>query len=72
MAVLITGGTGFIGAEIARQLVAQGVEDLFVLHRRHIDDSRARVEWGWQPTYDQAAIVADFLAELQEHPERYA
>lgn len=38
---------------------------------RPIDDSRARVEWGWQPVYDQAAIVTDFLAELQDHPERY-
>ena len=33
MAILITGGTGFIGAEIARQLVAQGREDVYVLHR---------------------------------------
>ena len=38
---------------------------------RPIDDSRARTEWGWQPVYDQAAIVDDFLAELREHPERY-
>jgi threonine 3-dehydrogenase len=38
---------------------------------RPIDDSRARAEWGWQPVYDQAAIVADFLTELREHPERY-
>ena len=38
---------------------------------RPIDDSCARTEWGWQPAYDQAAIVADFLAELWEHPERY-
>ena len=33
---------------------------------RPLDDSRARAEWGWQPAYDQEAIVADFLAELQE------
>jgi threonine 3-dehydrogenase len=36
-----------------------------------LDDSRARADWGWQPAYDQAAIVADFLAELRNHPERY-
>jgi threonine 3-dehydrogenase len=36
-----------------------------------LDDSCARAEWGWQPAYDQAAIVADFLAELRNHPERY-
>ena len=38
---------------------------------RPLDDSRARAEWGWQPAYDQAAIVTDFLLELQQHPERY-
>ena len=38
---------------------------------RPLDDSRARTEWGWLPAYDQAAIVADFLLELQQHPERY-
>jgi nucleoside-diphosphate-sugar epimerase len=29
-----------------------------------IDDSRARSDWGWQHTYDLAAIVADMLAKL--------
>jgi threonine 3-dehydrogenase len=38
---------------------------------RPIDDSRARAEWGWQPAYDQAAIVTDFLTELRKYPERY-
>lgn len=30
-----------------------------------IDDSKARVDWGWQPTYDLAAIVADMLVNLK-------
>jgi threonine 3-dehydrogenase len=38
---------------------------------RPLDDGLARAEWGWQPQYDQAAIVDDFLQELKEHPERY-
>jgi threonine 3-dehydrogenase len=38
---------------------------------RAVDDSRARLEWGWNPTYTAEAIVDDFLAELTEHPQRY-
>lgn len=38
---------------------------------RPIDDRRARAEWGWEPAYDQEAIVDDFLAEMRENPERY-
>lgn len=33
MTILITGGTGFIGAEIVRMLVAQGRDDVVVAHR---------------------------------------
>lgn len=33
MSILITGGTGFIGAEIVRMLVAQGHDDVIVAHR---------------------------------------
>ena len=36
-----------------------------------VDDSRARAEWGWSPTFDHHAMVEDFLAELRDHPERY-
>jgi len=38
---------------------------------RPIDDSQARSEWGWRPSYDFASAVDDFLGELEEHPERY-
>jgi threonine 3-dehydrogenase len=38
---------------------------------RPLDDSRARSEWGWNPTYDYATMVADFMAELRKNPERY-
>lgn len=31
-----------------------------------IDDSQARADWGWQPTYDLSAIVADMLTKLSE------
>jgi nucleoside-diphosphate-sugar epimerase len=33
MSILITGGTGFIGAEIVRDLLAKGDEEIHVLHR---------------------------------------
>jgi threonine 3-dehydrogenase len=38
---------------------------------RPLDDGPARTEWGWEPSYDQEAIVDDFLAEWRDHPERY-
>jgi len=31
-----------------------------------IDDSAARQEWGWQPSYDLAAMTADMLQKLSE------
>ncbi len=31
---------------------------------KHMDDSAARVEWGWQPRYDFAAMVEDMLAKI--------
>lgn len=36
---------------------------------RTIDDSAARAEWGWQPSYDLAAMTSDMIAELGK---RYA
>lgn len=32
---------------------------------RRIDDSAARAEWGWKPTYDAAAMTADMLAHVR-------
>jgi len=31
---------------------------------RHMDDSAARREWGWQPDYDLPAMVVDMLDKL--------
>ena len=31
---------------------------------RRIDDDAARAEWGWQPRYDLAALVADMLEHM--------
>jgi nucleoside-diphosphate-sugar epimerase len=33
---------------------------------RTIDDSAAREEWGWEPSYDLAAMTADMLEKLQQ------
>jgi len=43
------------------------VEDLM----RAVDDSQARLEWGWSPTYPPEAVVDDFLAEITANPQRY-
>lgn len=39
---------------------------------RHMDDSVARTEWGWQPAYDLEAMVEDMLDKLSKNadPER--
>jgi threonine 3-dehydrogenase len=39
---------------------------------RPLDDRFAREEWGWKPSYDLEGMVDDFLAELTQHPHRYA
>ena len=39
---------------------------------RPLDDRFARQEWGWKPTYGIDAMIDDFLAELSQHPHRYA
>lgn len=31
---------------------------------KHMDDSAARAEWGWQPRYDFAEMVEDMLAKI--------
>ncbi|MEC4750107.1 NAD-dependent epimerase/dehydratase family protein [Methylomicrobium sp. Wu6] len=31
---------------------------------RHMDDSAARAEWGWQPRFDLAAMVRDMLEKI--------
>ncbi len=39
---------------------------------RPLDDRCAREEWGWKPEYDHERLLDDFIAELHQHPERYA
>jgi threonine 3-dehydrogenase len=39
---------------------------------RPIDDRFAREEWGWKPAFGVDAMIDDFLAELAQHPDRYA
>ena len=59
------------GAQIQFSQDAAGqplVKDL----SRAVDDSRARQEWGWDPIYTTEAVVDDFLAELNTHPQRYS
>ena len=37
---------------------------------RTIDDSAAREEWGWEPSYDLAAMTADMLEKLESRMTR--
>ena len=39
----------------------QGIADSWP---RHMDDSAARAEWGWQPRYDLSAMVDDMLRHI--------
>jgi len=39
---------------------------------QRLDDSAAHADWGWHASYDLEGAVADFIAELRTHPERYA
>jgi len=39
---------------------------------QRLDDSAAHADWGWHASYDLEGTVADFIAELRTHPERYA
>jgi nucleoside-diphosphate-sugar epimerase len=43
--------------------VRQGIADSWP---SRLDDSAARVEWGWRPQYDAPTMVADMLQKLSE------
>jgi len=36
-----------------------------------LDDSRARAEWGWAPTFGLDEMVDDFIEEMARPPDRY-
>lgn len=38
---------------------------------KHVDDTRARSDWGWRTGYDWPAAVADFIATMNARPELY-
>jgi threonine 3-dehydrogenase len=38
---------------------------------KHVDDTRAREDWGWQPDYDWDSAVQDFVREIENHPDLY-
>jgi threonine 3-dehydrogenase len=65
MTILITGGTGFIGAEIVHMLVESGADDVVVAHRSgnfdRIADVLDRVETVQADLADDAAI-SDLIA----------
>jgi nucleoside-diphosphate-sugar epimerase len=52
------------GFEIEYEIdpVRQGIADSWP---NRIDDSAARTEWGWDPTFDAAAMTADMLSHLK-------
>jgi threonine 3-dehydrogenase len=68
MSILISGGTGFIGAEIVRQLLAQGKADLHVLHRsgnfQRLQDIANRLTF-IQLDLADAAAIQDVVASVR-------
>lgn len=52
--------------------VDQDVQQILDRMLKPLDDSYARREWGWRPSYQLEDMVDDFLRELKENPHRYA
>lgn len=74
MSILITGGTGFIGAEIVRQLVHAGRSDVIVAHRSgnferiaDVIDQVATVQADLGDDDAISALVADTAPEVIYH-----
>ena len=51
--------------------VDQDVQQILDRMLKPLDDSCARREWDWRPSYQLEALVDDFLRELKENPHRY-
>jgi threonine 3-dehydrogenase len=68
MSILITGGTGFIGAEIVRQLLERGEDEIHVLHRsgnfRRLQDVAERLDFIRVDLADTARI-GDVVAAVR-------
>jgi len=48
------------------------MEFVHSLNLKVIDDSRAREEWGWQPSYsDLEKVMKDFIQEVRTRPQSY-
>lgn len=60
------------GADLAFAPDANISQLLQAIGRLDLDDSPARQEWGWQPAFDLAGMVADFAAEFRARPDLYA
>lgn len=74
MSILITGGTGFIGAEVARHLLHQGETSIHVMHRggdlTRLEDLAEQlhfVEADLADTQRIAAVVADISPRVIYH-----
>ena len=74
MSILITGGTGFIGAEIVRQLLAEGEQDIHVLYHsgnfQRVQDLTGRIKLVQADLADLervAAVVAETRPRVIYH-----
>jgi threonine 3-dehydrogenase len=74
MSILITGGTGFIGAEIARRLLSQGETEIHIMHRsgdfQRLQDVAEQLHFIQADLADVkriAAVVADISPRVIYH-----
>ncbi len=66
MRVLVTGGAGYIGSQMVRQLVENKIEVVVA------DSSRSQKEFGWQPRYsDLETIIGSAWQWHKTHPNGY-
>ncbi len=61
----------FLPAARIEFLADQRITSLTGQMPKHVDDSRAREDWGWHTEYDWSESVSDFIATIEAQPALY-